>query len=189
MNGDIYHDIDLRPLLTAHAAGGCAVTLALHDFPRFNTVRVRDNRVCGFGKAAAGEKLLVFTGIHVLNPEVIAQIPAQGFFHIIDLYQRLAEVGQVGFVRVDGCFWQDIGTPVDYLDLHCRLLADKTPSWAISNQAEIGAGVRFEGWGAVGAGAVIGTGTHLSRCIIWDKTIIAPGAMIVDQILCPEGIG
>lgn len=183
MNGDIYHDIALRPLLEAHIAGGCAVTLALHDYPRFNTVRVRDNRVCGFGKAAAGEELLAFTGIHVLNPEVIAQIPAQGFFHIIDLYQRLAEARQVAFIRVDGCFWQDIGTPADYLNLHCRLLADQTPSWAISNQAKIGAGVRFEDWGAIGAGAVIGAGTHLSRCIVWENTKVATGLRLADQII------
>lgn len=189
MNGDIYHDVDLNALLAAHAAGGCAVTMALHDFPRFNTVRVRGNKILGFGNAAIHEELLAFTGIHVVELDVIAQIPALGFFHIIDLYEMLAQAGQIGCVRVDGCFWQDIGTPQDYLDLHRRLLADKKPAWAISNQAHIGAGAVLEDWGAVGAGALIGTDVKLSRCIVWEKSSISSGAQLTDQIVCPEVTG
>lgn len=180
MNGDIFHGIDLPGLLAAHAAGGCAVTMALHDHPRFNTVRVQGERVCGFG--AGGE--LAFTGIHVLNRAVIEQIPAEGFFHIIDLYEKLARNGQIGFIRVDGCFWQDIGTPADYLDLHCRLLAEKTPAWAISSQAQIEAGAVFEDWGAVGPGAVIGAGARLARCVVWENAVILPGRQVADQIAC-----
>jgi mannose-1-phosphate guanylyltransferase len=186
MNGDIYHDINLSGLLAAHAVGGCAVTLALHDFSRFNTVRVRGEQVCGFGQAQAGETLLAFTGIHVVEREVLARIPSQGFFHIIDLYEELAQAGQVGCARVDGCFWQDIGTPTDYLDLHRRLLAEKTPAWEISAQAKVGAGAIFSGWGAVGTGAVIGAGARLSRCIIWENAVIPPGAELADQIILPS---
>jgi mannose-1-phosphate guanylyltransferase len=183
MNADLYHNIDLRSLLKAHATGSSAVTLALHDYPRFNTVRVQGNRICGFGKAAGDETLLAFTGIHVLDREVIAQIPPQKFFHIIDLYEQLAHVGQIGFLRVDGCFWQDIGTPADYLDLHRCLLAGKTPSWRISSQAQIEAGVIFEDWGAVGSGAVIGERAELSRCIVWENAIVEPGVKLADQII------
>ncbi|MCW5200874.1 NTP transferase domain-containing protein [Desulfobulbus sp. F4] len=183
MNGDIYHDIDLLGLWAAHAAGGCAVTMALHDCPRFNTVRTCGSRICGFGKAEAGEALLAFTGIHVVEKEVITQIPAHGFHHIIDLYEHLAQAGQIGFVRVDGCFWQDIGTSVDYLDLHRRLLAGKTPNWAISNQVRIGKGAVFEDWGAVGSGASIGAGARLSRCIIWENAQVSPSVVLADQII------
>ncbi len=186
MNGDIYHDLSLPALLAAHAAGGHAVTMALHDCPRFNTVRARGSRVCGFGQAEAGETLLAFTGIHVVEREVLRQIPATGFFHIIDLYARLAEAGQVGLLRVDGCFWQDIGTPADYLGLHRRLLADKTPSWAISSQAAAGQGAALTDWGAVGPGAVIGAGAQLARCVVWENAVIQPGAALADQIVCAE---
>ncbi|MGR0482689.1 MAG: sugar phosphate nucleotidyltransferase [Candidatus Electronema sp. V4] len=185
MNGDIYHDIALPELLAAHTAGGHAVTMALHDCPRFNTVRTRGSRVCGFGQAKAGETLLAFTGIHVVEREVLRQIPAAGFFHIIDLYAQLAEAGQVGLLRVDGCFWQDIGTPADYLDLHRRLLADKTSSWVISSQVAAGNGAVFRDWGAVGPGAVIGAGAQLARCVVWENAVIPPGAELADQIVLP----
>ncbi|WP_417913031.1 nucleotidyltransferase family protein [Candidatus Electronema sp. TJ] len=185
MNGDIYHDISLSGLLLAHAAGGRAVTLALHDCPRFNTVRVRGERVCGFGPTQAGETLLAFTGLHVVEREVLARIPAQGFFHIIDLYEYLAQARQVGCVRVDGCFWQDIGTLADYLDLHRRLLAERIPAWEISTQTEVGEGAIFNSWGAVGAGAVIGAGAQLTRCIVWENAAVPSGVELADQIVMP----
>ncbi|WP_417910864.1 sugar phosphate nucleotidyltransferase [Candidatus Electronema sp. PJ] len=187
MNADLYHHIDLRRLLMTHTAGNSAVTLALHDYPRFNTVRVQGSRVCGFGQAIEGETRLAFTGIHIVNREVVAQIPAQGFFHIIDLYEQLAQRGQIGFLRVDGCFWQDIGTPADYLDLHRRLLAETPPSWVISSQAQIGAGVIFDDWGVVGSGAVIGEKAQLTRCIVWENARVEPGMQLVDQIISPAG--
>jgi mannose-1-phosphate guanylyltransferase len=184
MNGDVCHDIDLSGLLEAHKQSGQPVTMALHDCPRFNVVQVRGDLVCGFGRAGAGEQDLAFTGIHVLNPEVLEQIPAQGFFHIIDLYERLALAGQIGFIRTDGCFWQDIGTPADYLDLHRRLLEGKLPAWLISESAEIGSGVKLSDWGVIGAGAKIGKGAELRRCVVWDKAEIAPGQRLADQIAC-----
>jgi mannose-1-phosphate guanylyltransferase len=184
MNADLYHDIDLHRLLEAQEKNGFKVIMALHDCPRFNKVRVRDNRVCGFGKAAAGENLLAFTGLHVLDPEVLEQIPATGFFHIIDLYERLAQAGQVGLIRTDGCFWQDIGTPADYLDLHCRLLDNTSSAWLISESAELGKGVQLSGWGVIGAGAKIGAGAELSCCVVWEKAVVAPEQQRVHEIIC-----
>ena len=186
MNGDVYHDIALRGLLEAHKKSGLPVTMALHDYPRFNVVRVRESRVCGFSKAAVGEQLLAFTGIHVLNPEILEQIPTEGFFHIIDLYEQLAQAGQIGFIRTDGCFWQDIGTPADYLDLHRRLLEERTPAWLISDSAEIGSGLKLLDWGVIGAGVKIGAGAELRRCVIWDKAEIAPDQQLTDQIICSD---
>ncbi len=36
-NGDIYHTIDLGQLYMYHGERGNAVTMAMHDYPRFNT--------------------------------------------------------------------------------------------------------------------------------------------------------
>jgi mannose-1-phosphate guanylyltransferase len=188
MNGDLYHDIDLRGLLEAHQQSGLPVTMALHDCPRFNTVRVQENRVCGFSNAGAGEQVLAFTGLHVVNREVLEQIPATGFFHIIDLYERLAQAGQIGFIRTDGCFWQDIGTPADYLDLHRRLLENKSPAWLISESAEIGSGVKLLDWGVIGPGAKVNADAELCRCVIWDKAEIASGQRLTEMICSPAGV-
>ena len=194
MNGDIYHDVDVRSLMDQHVAGGFSVTMAMHDYDRFNSVCVRGNQVRGFFRKSGS--LLAFTGIHVLDREVIEQIPGCGFFHIIDLYEQLAKAGQVGSLRVDDCFWLDIGTPEDYLDLHRELLCsrkidrsacrDKAGSWCISEQATVADDVVFRDWGAVGPGVKIGGGSQLTRCVVWENVNIASGQQVTDRIVCQD---
>ena len=188
MNGDIYHDIDLSRLVQAHAAGNDAVTMALHDCPRFNSVLVQQDRVRDFlsSKEDAEEQtFLAFTGIHIVNRAVLEAIPQECFFHIIDLYRELAKEGEIGFSRIDGSFWQDMGTPDDYLDLHRHLLSSRTPSWQIHESAIIGKDVQFNDWGAVGPRAVIGDGARLARCVIWEDAEIAASARLRDTICTP----
>ena len=196
MNGDIFHDIDLSRLVQAHAAGNDAVTMALHDYPRFNSVFVQQDRVRDFlsskkvirkiRKEGTNEQtLLAFTGIHIVNREVLEAIPSGCFFHIIDLYRELAKAGKIGCTRIDGSFWQDMGTPDDYLDLHQHLLPSRTPSWQIHESAVIGKDVQFKDWGVVGPRAVIGDGAQLARCVIWEGAEIAAGEELADEIIVP----
>jgi len=183
INGDLYHQIDLEQVYHRHLLSKNDVTLALHDYPRFNNVGVAGELVRTFG-AGAGERL-AFTGIHVVDPEVLEMIPAGGFHHIIDLYQELAVQGRVGYCRVDGVLWRDIGTPADYLQLHAELLAQgQEPSgWVIDPAARIGADVVLDGWGCIGPGAVIGAGARLCRSVVWDGAQVAAGSTWVDAIV------
>jgi len=183
MNGDIYHDIDLEKVYHQHLLSKNDVTLAMHVYPRFNTVGVADGRVRNFA-AQDGERL-AFTGIHVVDPEVIEMIPENCFHHIIDLYQELAGQGRVGYCRVDGALWRDIGTPADYLQLHAELLAKgKEPAgWVIDPTARLGADVMLEDWGCIGPGAVIGERAHLCRSVVWDGAAVAAGSLYVDAIV------
>ncbi|MCI5209507.1 MAG: nucleotidyltransferase family protein [Candidatus Electrothrix sp. ATG2] len=187
MNGDIFHDIDLSRLVRVHSASTDAVTLALHDYPRFNSVVVQQNRVQNFSTSKEYENVLAFTGIHIVHREIIEKIPADCFFHIIDLYRELAKAGKIGYTRIDGSFWQDMGTPNDYLDLHHHLLSSQTPSWQIHEKAIIGKDVELKDWGAIGPRAVIGDGAQLARCVLWEGAEIAADARITDEILVPAG--
>jgi len=189
-NGDVYHDIPLQALYTHHLQSGNDVTLAMHDLPRFNTVHTMGDRVLAFGttpgdnhsNANTNSQCLAFTGLQVVNPELIAHIPAQGFFHIIDLYQQLAPSGRIGLMRVDGCFWQDIGTPADYLLLHKALLPQQQ-RWLIEPSAQIGKDVQLRGWGCIGAGAVVARGAELYDCVVWDGAQVPAGAKYQFRIL------
>ena len=195
MNGDIYHDIDVVSLMTSHLAADWSVTMAMHDYERFNSVEVRADRVYGFSPPAGSVigDLLAFTGIHVLDKKVIERIPANRFFHIIDLYEQLAKEGQVGSVRVDGSLWHDIGTVADYLDLHRQLLCGRQASqarfnpehqcWHISERATVAEDVVFSDWGVVGPGAQIGSGVRLGRCVVWENVRIGSGQQLNDKIV------
>jgi mannose-1-phosphate guanylyltransferase len=180
MNGDLYHAIDLEQVYHRHLLSKNDVTLALHDYPRFNNVGVEGDRVRNFG-TRSGEQL-AFTGIQVVDPEVIERIPVNRFHHIIDLYRELAMEGRIGYCRMDGASWRDIGTPADYLGLHQELLAGQ-PDWIIDPSARIGADVVLEGWGCIGSGAVIGDGARLCRSVVWDGAEVARASVFSDAIV------
>ena len=181
MNGDLYHGIDPEWVYHRHLLSKNDVTLALHDYPRFNTVAVAGDRVTGF--AAQGEaNSLAFTGIHVVDPEALERIALGRFHHIIDLYAEMALEGRVGYCRTDGADWQDIGTPADYLQLHSRLL-QPLGQWQIDPTACIAAGARLEGWGCIGAGAAIGADACLRDCVVWPGAVVPAGGRVQGAII------
>ena len=192
-NGDIYHTIDYQRLYQDHKTMGAPVTLAMHDCPRFNTVAVQEDQVCSFDDRSKGE-LLAFTGLYVLEPEVLTGIPAQGEYSIIDLYRQLLEQGQpIAVTRVDDCFWTDMGTVEDYLALHAGLLTGKIPLWPelgmsamspflLAHKAKGGSDLVLRDWVCVGD-ALIGNNAHLQRSVVWDGSRIEEGRRIVDQLV------
>jgi len=195
MNGDICHDVDIAALHRHHRRSGNAVTMALHDFPRFNTVAVQGPVIASFDPdpSETGTGRLAFTGIQVVEPEIIRRIPLGRFFHIIDLYRELIrEGGRIGYLRVDGGFWRDIGTPADYLQVHADLLTGSRPRflplagpaspWLVDPEAEVGENVRLEGWGCVGR-AQIGAGSVLRNCVVWDGAVIPAGSRLRGRIV------
>ncbi len=193
MNGDIVHTVDVAALYQYHLRSGNEVTLALHDHSRFNTVGVQDDKVVSFAPGQDVQRL-AFTGIHVVNPDIVARIPGSGFFHIIDLYRELARQGRIGLMRVDGAFWRDIGTPEDYLQLHRELLetqasmnidagGQRVDGWLVGEGVELGKNIRLQGWGCLGPGVRVGDQATLSGCVVWDRAQVPAGSRIVDAIV------
>ena len=193
MNGDIFHTVDVAALYEYHCDSGNDVTMAMHDYPRFNTVGVQGDKVVSFCPEQKVPQL-AFTGIHVVEAKVIEQIPSRRFFHIIDLYQELAVQGRIGLQRVDGAFWRDIGTPEDYLQLHRELLdgsagielavADhQEGAWILGKDVQLGDNVQLHEWGSIGNGVQIGDSVMLQRSVVWGQARIPAGSHIVDTIV------
>ncbi|OIP44864.1 MAG: hypothetical protein AUK28_09205 [Desulfobacterales bacterium CG2_30_60_27] len=192
VNGDIYHTIDLRWVMAEHRRAGGPVTLVLHDYPRFNQVEVAaDLTIRSFGRQVAdrGGQRLAFTGIQVVEPEIMRRLPARGFADIIACYEGLIQdqIPVRGLVA-RGHFWADIGTPADYLGLHGLLLGQQQhgagqPSLLIEPTAIVATEVRMQDWVCVGAGARIGQGAELTRVVVWEGAIVESGARLDDAIV------
>ena len=191
-NGDIYHTIDFLQLFRQHEKSGHAVTLAMHDFPRFNVVTVKDGKVTDFSNKQETAKL-AFTGLHVLDPAILREIVNGSFSCILDHYRTLLARGvEIDCFRSDGCYWTDMGTPGDYLALHQGLLAETIPCWreiglvarpyCIAPKADLGAQVDMIDWACVG-NAGIGEGSHLERVVVWDDVEVPAGRRLVDSIV------
>ena len=95
--------------------------------------------------------------------------------------------------RCRGHFWQDLGTPENYLAAHRRLLAGASPRLAryfpgltdplIGPGARIGAGVEFGGGVCLGVDVVVGEGASLKNTVVWERAVIAPGVELEDCIV------
>ena len=201
VNGDIYHSIDYSEVYRSHCAAKADVTLVLHDYPRFNDVVVDEiGRVTGFkrkGEKTTGqERILAFTGIHVINPEVLQAIPENTTSCIIDCYLKILQQG--GSIRAylpNDHFWTDMGTPADYLKLHADLLGRKVPVYrelvktaagapfVAAENAAIGKNVKLLDWVCIGQGARIGAGASLERTVVWDGAFVPAQSIIKDAIV------
>jgi len=195
-NGDIYHSIDYAGLYHAHNPAMGRVTMAMHDFPRFNKVSVQTDTVTGFDNQKSGE-LLAFTGIHVLEPDILENIPLRQEYSIIDRYRELLQQKKkIQCRRVDGCFWADMGTVEDYLALHGRLLKKEIPLWEefpelpsdtvfIDDRASIEKKVLFQDWACVGR-STLAKNITLQRCVVWDGACLQEGQSYHDALLVPD---
>jgi mannose-1-phosphate guanylyltransferase len=201
VNGDIYHSIDYRKVYRSHCEAKADVSMVLHDCPRFNDVVVDDAlRITGFNRSGSSrvkqERVLAFTGIHVVNPEVLRIIPHGATYCIIDFYKELLQHG--GSIRAHLAadhFWTDIGTPADYLQLHADILAQKVPVYKeLDNNAakgpfvglqnaSIGKDVKLLDWVCIGKGARIEDGTTLQRSVVWEGAVVPAGSTIKDAIV------
>jgi len=121
INGDIVTDMDLKAVYDFHQRHGHPVTLVLHDFPQINTVSVdADQSVIGFDDgnfvpSNPGLPKLTFTGIQVIDPQVLKWIPGAPSSSSIDLYRTLIKEGMTIRAHIpENCYWKDIGTPRQY---------------------------------------------------------------------------
>ncbi len=121
INSDIVTDVDLKAVYRFHLDHNHPVTLVLHDEPRFNMVSVSsEGFIIDFGDPAetdnpGNHQRLAFTGIQVINPEVLDIIPDKTFHSSIDTYRKIiADGGAVKAYVTSGHYWTDIGTPASY---------------------------------------------------------------------------
>ncbi len=200
VNADLYHTLDYKYIYDKHVASQNQITMVMHDYGRFNKVKVKKNgRIKSFSATPTmllpAEELLAFTGVHVVNPGVLSHIPLGQFSNIIDHYSNfINNGGTIQFIKSMDTTWRDIGTPADYLDLHGSLLKDvnevkhlmpvsKGQFFADQN-VSIGTNVALADWGMIGAGAVIGDNAHLERVVVWDGAVVEKGAVHKDTIIC-----
>ncbi len=134
INSDIVTDIDFKEVYEFHLNHRHPVTLVLHNDPEFNTVVLNkdgfiqdfderfsitappDSTINGLKPFESKEyKRLTFTGIQVLNPELLEFIPDNVFFSIIDCYNKLlSQNKKICAYITKNHYWKDLGTPERY---------------------------------------------------------------------------
>jgi mannose-1-phosphate guanylyltransferase len=195
INADILTDLDLAEVYRGHRPGAVS-TLALHDCPGYNNVWVRDDRVVSVGDppSGGGATAMAYTGVQVVDGKMLAYIPPGGPADLVRAWREAIAAGErLAYLTVSGFFWQDLGTPENYLAAHRRLLAGASPRLAhffpglsdplLRAGARIGTGVKFGGGVSLGAQVTVGEGASLKNTVVWDRAVISPGVALTDCIV------
>ncbi len=183
INGDILTDINLRRVYESHMERNNLITMVLHDLPRYNKVRIDDEMsVVSIGPGTNIDGALAFTGIQVINPEVLDLIPEDKRYSIKECYKTLMDLRKPirGYLAT-GHKWIDIGTIPDYLRSNLDLLPPE--KIAIAQEVHIDSGATLEEWAVIGKGSSIERGALVKRSVLWRDVIVREGVRVVDSVV------
>jgi len=190
VNGKIITEIDIAAAVEAHRSGGGIATMVLKPNvkrERFTMVETEDGRVTGFGDLAhpfSEEEIrdtlhepsvpLMFTGIHILEPEVFDYIPKGGYSDIVpSFYLPAMEDGKRIVAHVSDADWYEMSTIPRYLDISLAMLKDSDVFIGSDCSIDPSAGVRDSVlWDDVN----VESDVHLYRTIVADGVTIPAGS-------------
>jgi NDP-sugar pyrophosphorylase family protein len=190
VNGDTLTDADVRGLMQAHAAAAdVAVTMALIPNPepeKYGGVIVDGNRVAGFTRRGETTENYHFIGLQVAERRVFDGLPdGQPAESVSQVYRALlgATPKAIGAYITSASF-DDIGTPVDYLETSLKLAAAEGDHLIGTNGVTVESETVLTDT-AIWDDVVIGRGARLHRTIVCDGARIPAGARYADCVILP----
>lgn len=126
-HGDVLCNADLNDAYKAHKASKADVTLVVAPRPQNSNLgmigidkqqqiaQIRDWFSVNCDKTSLTPAC--FTGIHIVNHHILANIPNQtNVCFVTEIYRNMLETGQPIHAYMTNAFFADIGTPQTYLD-------------------------------------------------------------------------
>ena len=209
VNGKILLDLDLRDVIARHKAWGAQATLVVRPDPAARRWGAIDAPPEGGPiRMLLGDGDFMFTGVHVIEPALVARLPDDGAERDIvrnGYVPWLAEGVRLCAYVARGYFMEH-STPARYLEGNLNVLrgvarlahppgplvgvddaarvaasARITPPVRIGPGARIGEGARIGPDAVIGAGAVVGTHVSVTRAVVWPDARVdeATDSMIV----------
>lgn len=172
-NGKIYFEQELADVARFHQERRNWVTLVLvpyrADEPFSPVYTDADGNIVGFGLKGTPltDFRYIFTGVHVLSPEALEQIPEGPCDTVRHLYPRLMAQNRPVRAFVSQASWAEISTPARYLSESIRVLSSRALSVLSADQKEL-SGRHV----VIGQKVEVGTDCRLENSIIWDNVII-----------------
>jgi mannose-1-phosphate guanylyltransferase len=182
VNGDIITDINLTEALNAHCRSQNIATLILHDYPSFNQIEIdNDLSILDIGdKAHPGR--LAFSGIHIIEPELLSYIPKGVFSNIIDCYRQLIKAGMPVRAHVSrGHYWRDIGTINSYLNANKESLSQER--FLLGPGVRIDSSARMTDWAVIGENARLEQDSEVRGSVLWKDVRVKKGIKIIDSVV------
>ncbi|PRP90310.1 D-glycero-alpha-D-manno-heptose 1-phosphate guanylyltransferase [Enhygromyxa salina] len=203
VNGKILVDLDLRPVLEAHARRDAEATMVLRpDAEGIWGGSLAADPSSGTLATFLGETrpgattgpAMMFTGIHVIQPRFLDRVPAEGEQCIVrTAYRQLfADPRGIDVHTHDGYWWEH-STVERYLQGIANLLDGRAAlPWAerpiigVDPSAKIGPGAELDPRVHVGPGAEIGAGAKIGPYVqIGARAKVAAGVRVERAAVWP----
>jgi NDP-sugar pyrophosphorylase family protein len=182
INGDILTDVDLNRAFEEHLRNGNLVTLVLHNYTPFNQIRIDKQR--NIIDIASDDRpgRFAFTGIHIIEPEVLNYIPTGKFSNIIDCYRELIRSGKPVRGHIShGHHWRDIGTVNSYVVANKESLYEN--SFLLAQDCQIHNTARMEEWAIIGKNVFLEKDVEIRRSILWNGVTVRRGKKVIDSVV------
>jgi len=181
INSDILTNIDLSRAYEHHIEKRGLATLILHDCEPFNQVQIDSNHLVTEFFPKNGPGRLAFTGIHILDPEMLSHFPEEAFFNIIGCYTQLIQSGRKirAFISEDH-YWHDIGSVEGYVQANKTLLGDR---FSKGTGCQVDPSAKLEEWVVVGDEGRIERDVEIKRSILWEAVTVRAGVKVIDSII------
>jgi len=181
-SGDVLTDIDLQPLIDEHFRCGNDVTLALRHTGLGRDVALGDGHVLDIGNKYGHPGNYDFGNVSVWSPKIFERIPARTKISFIPIVTKwIAEGGKIGGVILNENRWFNIGSRVQYLEIH-RVIADgwrppyvNTPEWPIrvAKSAIVAPSTQLSGFFSIGTDCSVADDASIEDTILWPNAEIA----------------
>lgn len=183
VNGKLITDIDISEAVEVHKKSGAIATMILKPNikrEKFTEVYVKDGFLTGFGDFAhpfTAEEIqdtsgsfnipMMFTGIHILEPQVFDYIPRGVYSDIVPtFYNPALAKGEKIAVHITNANWYELSTIPRYLDI----------SLAMMNGASV----------CAGENCVVSGRATVRDSVMWDNVSIADDAHLYRTIIADD---
>src|SRR6516164_9790858 len=214
ISGDALTDIDLSALVRYHKENSALVTVALTRVPNpleFGIIIVdEDGRIQRFLEKPTWGQVFsdtVNTGIYVMEPEVLAEVPAGVSVDWSgDVFPRLLKEGAPLYGWIADGYWEDVGSHESYLKAQADVLSGRVETemdgfevspgvWVsegaevdpeallsgplcIGDYAKIEAGAQLREFTVVGSNVVVKEGAFLHRAVVHNNVYVGQGTTL-----------
>ena len=177
-NGDIITDFPIDRLMTGHMASNNTATLAVQNHGPDLRITVDGHRVTDVrGLIHQQQGTHQFTGIYVIDPEILELIPPNEKISIIPAFVELIKQGELGAYDVKGHpKWLDLGTRETYLEASLAITPKVSKEAHISDTANI-----QNSW--VAQNVIVESGAIIKDSILWPGTHVLQDAELTNCIV------
>lgn len=189
LNGDCYHDFDLKDFVLQARLSGQEFALLCVPFGPMNLECNARNQICGRdGKYSVdvAKRKVAFSGISWYSPKALKKLKRDDF-NVVDFWAREASAGNLPFAYVvkESSCWIDMGSPQGLFDA-CKLrLRQLKKTCFIDETAECNNAFLNEN-AMVQKNAIVGNGSQIQNALILPNTKIQENSVIKNRIVGPD---